>query len=262
MRGAYYILLLFFAFRLQAMCENINDLKKGFNSAIYDVSNVFITSKARVFFHSLPIYKCKSKKFIINGDKAISYASYNGFQYVSYLDKKGAVHTGWIESSHISRQDTSLKPLKIEKRDFSIHFNGTDIRIGDSYSEALEAFEKITEIDSGNAFIDLFRTVNGVDYKFYPHDFGFIYIESSNLNYDKLKRDFDDYSITKIVLKRGVGFSNRGISVGSKMLDVLKVYGTPTLKKDGKFIYINTEGTISFTGSETVSEIDIFSNPL
>ena len=46
------------------------------------------------------------------------------------------------------------------------------------------------------------------------------------------------------------------------MLDVLKVYGTPTLKKDGKFIYINTEGTISFTGSETVSEIDIFSNPL
>lgn len=146
--------------------------------------------------------------------------------------------------------------------DFFIDFNGAEIHIDSSYSDIAWVFANFTEIDRVNKYVDLFRTVNGVDYKFYQHDFGSLYIESSNLNYDKTKRDFDDYRITRIALKGDIGFSSRGIFVGSKMLDVLKVYGTPTFKKDGKFIYKNTEGTIIFTGSETVSEIDIFSNPL
>lgn len=30
-------------------------------------------------------------------------------------------------------------------------------------------------MDSGNGFVDEFKNIDGVDYKFYPHDFGFIY---------------------------------------------------------------------------------------
>lgn len=30
-------------------------------------------------------------------------------------------------------------------------------------------------MDSGNDFVDVFKNINGVDYKFYLHDFGFIY---------------------------------------------------------------------------------------
>jgi hypothetical protein len=123
-------------------------------------------------------------------------------------------------------------------------------------------FANFTEIDSGNKYIDLFRAVNGVDYKFYQHDFGSIYIESSNLNYDKTKRDFDDYRITRITIKGDIGFSSRGIFVGSKMLDVLKVYGKPSAKRDGYLIYDYDNKSISFIGSETVKEIDVSINPV
>lgn len=53
------------------------------------------------------------KKLIINGDKAISYASYNGFQYVSYLDRKGEAHTGWVDSARITKEERLLEHLKV-----------------------------------------------------------------------------------------------------------------------------------------------------
>ncbi|MGL6539047.1 hypothetical protein ACSZNU_18210 [Aeromonas hydrophila] len=117
-------------------------------------------------------------------------------------------------------------------------------------------------MDSGNYFVDVFKNINGVDYKFYPHDFGCIYRESSNLNYNELKRGFDDYRITKVILKKDVGFSSRGIYVGSKMLDVIKVYGVPVSKKDGALTYISDNYMMKFFGSEVVNEIEISINPM
>lgn len=245
-------------------CENIrfNDVRKGGDSIVYDISSVILTSEGRAFFHNIPLDKCKSKKFIINGGKAISYASYDGFQYISYLDRKGEVHTGWVDSASITKQEKLPEYLNIKRSDFAIHFNGYEIKIGSDYSDIIGAFNGITEVDSGNDFVDVFKNFDGIDYKFYPHDFGFIYIESSNLNYNKLKRDFDDYRITKVILKRDVGFSSRGIYVGSKMLDVVKVYGVPVSKKDGAFTYISDNYMMKFLGSEVVKEIEISINPI
>ncbi|MFB2926055.1 hypothetical protein [Aeromonas hydrophila] len=244
-------------------CENIrfNEAQKN-EEVFYDVSNIVVTAKGRTFFNDLPLDKCKSKKFIINGDKAISYASYNGFQYVSYLDRKGEAHTGWVDSARITKKERLLEHLNVQRSDFSIHFNGYDIKVGGDYSEIIEAFNGLTEMDSENSFVDEFKNIDGVDYKFYPHDFGFIYIESSNLDYNKLKRDFDDYRITKVILKKDVGFSSRGIYVGSKMLDVIKVYGVPVSKKDGAFTYISDNYLMKFSGSEVVNEIEISINPM
>lgn len=264
MKTVLLFVFLLLSFNSMAECRGINfsEFEKKSGSIIYDVSNIIVTSKGRTFFHYFPLDKCKSKKtFIINSDKAISYASYNEFQYISYLDRKGIIHSGWVESSRISNSKISKHNKNFVKNDFFIYFNDTKINVGDSYGDISEVFDDFTEIDSGNKFTNVFKTVDGVDYKFYPHDFGFIYIESSNLNYDKLKRDFDDYRITKIVLKDNVGFSSRGIFVGSKMLDVLKVYGTPTSKKNGTFMYSNDNYSISFIGSETVKEIEISINP-
>lgn len=244
-------------------CENarFNEVQKG-NKVAYDVSSVVVTSKGRTFFYDMPLDECKSKKFIINGDKAISYASYNGFKYVSYLDRKGEAHTGWVDSARITKKETPPGNLNIKRSDFAIHFNGYDIKVGGDYSEIIEAFDGLTEMDSGNGFSDVFKNIDGVDYKFYPHDFGFIYIESSNLDYNKLKRDFDDYRIIKVILKKDVGFSSRGIYVGSKMLDVIKVYGVPASKKDDAFTYIRDNYMMKFFGSEVVNEIEISINPM
>lgn len=246
-----------------AACENIrfNEVQKD-EEVLYDVSNIVVTSKDRTFFYNMPLDECKSKKFIINGDKAISYASYNGFQYVSYLDRKGEVHTGWVDSSRIAKKEKLSEHLNVQRSDFAIHFNSYDIKIGGDYSEIIEAFNGLTEMDSGNGFVDEFKNIDGVDYKFYPHDFGLIYVESSNLDYNKLKRDFDDYRITKVILKKDVGFSSRGIHVGSKMLDVIKVYGVPVSKKEGAFTYKSDNYMMRFFGSEVVNEIEISINPM
>ncbi|CAJ1832755.1 hypothetical protein HLBENOHH_01887 [Aeromonas dhakensis] len=263
MKNVIYVFAFFFSFSLQAACESVrfNEVQKN-SGVFYDVSNIIVTSKGRTFFYDMPLDECKSKKFIINGDKAISYASYNGFQYVGYLDRKGEVHTGWVDSTRITKKEKSPEDLNVKKSDFAIHFNGYDIKVGGDYSEVIGAFNGFTEMYSGNGFADVFKNIDGVDYKFYPHDFGFIYIESSNLDYDKLKRDFDDYRITKVILKKDVGFSSRGIYVGSKMLDVIKVYGVPASKKDDAFTYIRDNYMMKFFGSEVVNEIEISINPM
>ncbi|MFM4901949.1 hypothetical protein [Aeromonas hydrophila] len=169
---------------------------------------------------------------------------------VSYLDLKGEAHTGWVDSSRIAKEEKLSEHLNVQRSDFAIHFNGYDIKIGGDYSEIIESFNGLTEMDSGNVFVDEFKNIDGVDYKFYPHDFGFIYIESSNLDYNKLKRDFDDYRITKVILKKDVGFSSRGIHVGSKMLDVI----------DDAFTYTHDNYMMKFSGSEVVNEIEISIN--
>lgn len=263
MKSVIYVFAFFFSFSLQAACESVrfNEVQKS-SGVFYDVSNIIVTSKGRTFFYDMPLDECKSKKFIINGDKAISYASYNGFQYVGYLDRKGEVHTGWVDSTRITKKEKSPEDLSVKKSDFAIHFNGYDIKVGGDYSEVIGAFNGFTEMYSGNGFADVFKNIDGVDYKFYPHDFGFIYIESSNLDYNKLKRDFDDYRITKVILKKDVGFSSRGIYVGSKMLDVIKVYGVPVSKKDGAFTYVSDNYMMKFSGYEVVDEIEISINPM
>ncbi|HDX8373424.1 TPA: hypothetical protein RQN12_004476, partial [Aeromonas dhakensis] len=183
MKNVICVFAFFFSFSLQAACESVrfNEVQKN-SGVFYDVSNIIVTSKGRTFFYDMPLDECKSKKFIINGDKAISYASYNGFQYVGYLDRKGEVHTGWVDSTRITKKEKSPEDLNVKKSDFAIHFNGYDIKVGGDYSEVLGAFNGFTEMYSGNGFADVFKNIDGVDYKFYPHDFGFIYIESSNLD--------------------------------------------------------------------------------
>lgn len=263
MKSILGVVFFIFPFSVITVCENIifNEVQKN-EEVFYDVSNIVVTAKGRTFFNDLPLDECKSKKFIVNGDKAISYASYNGFQYVSYLDRKGEAHTGWVDSARITKKEKQPEYFNVQRSDFAIHFNGYDIKIGGDYSEVFGAFNGLTEMDSGNYFVDVFKNINGVDYKFYPHNFGFIYIESSNLDYNKLKRDFDDYRITKVILKKDVGFSSRGIYVGSKMLDVIKVYGVPVSKKNGAFTYVSDNYMMKFSGYEVVNEIEISINPM
>jgi len=264
-KSIFYLVFLLLSFSAQSECEKMSfsSVDTDYEGVNYGLSDVIVTSKGRTFFYDFPLEKCKSNKvFIINGDKAVSYASYNGFQYINYLDRNGIVHAGWVKSPRISKDSISTDKLNVREGDFFVDFNGTEIHIDNSYSDIAWLFDNLTEIDNGNKHIDLFRTINGVDYKFYQHDFDPIYIESSNLNYDKIKRDFDDYRITRITLKSDIGFSSRGIFVGSKMLNVLKVYGKPSAIQDGDLIYYYDNKSIRFIGSETVKQIDISINPV
>ncbi|MGL5813245.1 MAG: hypothetical protein ACRCYW_07945 [Aeromonas sp.] len=259
------IVFLFFASSSYAACENIISLWKKFENkhVEYDTFDVTVTSQGRTSFYIYPLDECESKNvFIIKGDKAVSYASYNGFQYINYVDKNGAVHAGWVKSSRIDVSDIKIKNIDVNKNDFFIYYDGFEVNIDTNYEKLYPELKNNTEAGDVIKFMNVFRTINGVDYKFFIHDFSSIYMESSNLNYDKTKRDFDDYRISKIILNKHNGFSSRGIYIGSKMSDVLSIYGKPVGNEVGVYSYMYYNKSIRFTGSDAVNTIEVEIKPL
>ncbi|MGK3141387.1 hypothetical protein [Pantoea sp. C2G6] len=63
-------------------------------------------SKGRIYFYSLPKIDCKTSTFIINNDEVLKYRESNGYSYVNFVNKNGAVVDGWVKMS------TSSQPIK------------------------------------------------------------------------------------------------------------------------------------------------------
>lgn len=63
------------------------------------------------------------------------------------------------------------------------------------------------------------------EYKYYIHKYDGFDIYVSNANYQKKGRSFDEYYISQITLKSSDFRTPRGITIGSKMDDVVKLYG-------------------------------------
>lgn len=63
-------------------------------------------------------------------------------------------------------------------------------------------------------------------YKTYMHKYPDFDIYVSNLNYNHKNRSFDEYYITQITLKNSNMKTSRGITLGSKAVDVYNTYGS------------------------------------
>lgn len=266
MKHKLLIIFALISFRTYAICENISSFELQSEHVKYEPSSVFITSEGRAFLYAYPFNECASKLFIINKDKVISYASYKNFRYINYINKKGVVISGWIKSSQIGLPKEKINHLKVNENDFFIYSNGTEIHLNSDYANVAKKLFLYKDSTINNTFMNEFRAINGVDYKFYPHDFGSLYIESSNLNYDKENRDFDDYRITKIIIDNQDRFSvsSRGISLGSKISDVLKVYGKPEGDRENqhKIQYRHKNMSIIFIGDSVIERIELEMHPI
>ncbi|MGL4823737.1 MAG: hypothetical protein ACRC2W_12295 [Plesiomonas shigelloides] len=261
MKNISFILFLLMSSNVFAGCEIIKHSDFKMNGIRYEESNGVILSSGRSFFYTYPDEKCMLKnKFIIQNDRVVSYASLNEYIYVNYMGKNGLVSAGWIKASRARLEKSISAPLEINNNDLFIYHDGIEINLGSDYSMIADKIKKHKPVGYEDVFMNEFRTIGGVDYKYYTHDFDGLYIESSNVFYDKENRDFDDYRITKIMVSKsdGVSFSSRGISVGSTMLNVIKQYGQP-ISKCGKseVCYYYKNKKISFIGKDIVESIKL-----
>ncbi|STQ11259.1 Uncharacterised protein [Enterobacter cloacae] len=66
---------------------------------------------------------------------------------------------------------------------------------------------------------------DGTHYKFYQHQKTGLDIYVSNLWWDKVERNVDDYIVSQITLTAGEGKTPRGIHVGSTARELSNAYG-------------------------------------
>ncbi|MGL5954654.1 MAG: hypothetical protein ACRCZ3_16265 [Providencia rustigianii] len=84
-----------------------------------------VQSNGRVYFFSLPKDECKTNIFLIKNDKLLKYRVVNGFSFVNYINKNGAVVDGWVRSDEIVSDNVEQNGLTYS--DFSWKINGKNV---------------------------------------------------------------------------------------------------------------------------------------
>ena len=220
--------------------QSVTELLPIDKNALYKVNQVIVSAPKRSYLYSFPDSMCKMNGvFLIKGDIARSYMTARGFHFINYYDKTGDLHVGWIDSNAVSAIKKSIPDApSLTSRDFSIWHNGNLLTVDNKISNVYDKVSAENYADS--SMFDKFRNINGVDYKIFVHESNGLYIESTNINYLALKRDFDDYRMSTIQLTSHNGTSARGIFVGVPVKFVYYVYGKPS-KIDGNKIYYEKE---------------------
>lgn len=90
-----------------------------------DPTSEKVQSNGRVYFFSLPKNECKTSTFLINNDKLLKYREKNGFSFINYINKKGAIVDGWVRSEEIISDNVEQNGLTYT--DFSWNINGQNV---------------------------------------------------------------------------------------------------------------------------------------
>lgn len=86
-----------------------------------------VQSNNRVYFYSLPRSECKTSTFVIKNDRILKYRESNGYSFVNFMNKNGAIVDGWIKSENIEADNEQGKWLTYS--DFSWEINGKKVNI-------------------------------------------------------------------------------------------------------------------------------------
>lgn len=168
-----------------------------------------------------------------------------------------------LTSSHVIEHagyDKKIAPVNNE--DFTVTINGHKFSLDDRWDN-----EKISlagkELDS-NFVGDV--EAGDVSYKFWQHNYNGYSIYSSNIYYDKEKRDIDEYVIAQISLDADQSSltTMRGIKSGDALQDLLKKYG-PGKEDDSdgekwiEYEYQNKKISFQIEGSKVSNIIMVIS---
>ena len=99
-----------------------------------------VQSDGRVYFFSLPKNECKTSAFLINNYKLLKYREVNGFSFVNYINKNGAVVDGWVRSEDLISDNEQQDGLTYS--DFSWTINGQNINLLGKATPELNAWVK------------------------------------------------------------------------------------------------------------------------
>lgn len=119
-----------------------------------------------------------------------------------------------------SESEPDIQQLKVE--DFKVYSEKNTIELGSLYEKFTE---NNTEKEEGFDYVGEIYKENQPCYKVYNHYYADFDMYTSNLNYDVENRDFNTYIIQQITLKTPVYKTNRDISIGSGLNDVINAYG-------------------------------------
>ena len=110
-----------------------------------------------------------------------------------------------------------LKPLEVE--DFSVGDGTNTIVLDSSFMDFKTDLPEEETSYVGEEYSGDFV------YKVYQHAYADFDLYTSNRNYNSKGRGFDEYYIVQITLKTQKFKTNRGISVGAHVDDLIKAYG-------------------------------------
>lgn len=241
MRSLFFASLFWVAFSVQANCdERWNDLPSNQIIHSYKVNK-------KVFFHSSPENGSKVKDlFLIPGDKFESYLNANGFSFGNFFRKDGSVVMGWLKSDALTAQaEPTIRPLN--EADFRICSPNGEVVLDEYYEKFNNKWgrcAKSEQLESGvwSNYISKGDEI----YKYFMSYWKGFTIRSSNINYKAMGSDFDTYRITTVALTNKKYMTNRGLSLGMTLSDVINAYGEPSERNTNEVIYIFKNYTLEF----------------
>ncbi|EJF7710985.1 hypothetical protein M8697_001188 [Providencia rettgeri] len=111
---AMLLILTFISFNNLAdenICQK-SELMSEQEGAIIDSSKsgYKVVGNGRAYFYYSPNINCKEKIFLIKDDLVNASTVYDDFTSIMYLDKKGQVIEGWLESNRLTPTGTGIGP--------------------------------------------------------------------------------------------------------------------------------------------------------
>ncbi|EOZ4985389.1 hypothetical protein I4905_14250 [Proteus mirabilis] len=96
----------------ESLCQKFNYISDKEKILIDSSQSGYkVIGKDKAYFYSAPNFNCKiNKLFLIEGDLANAYFDYSDFTFIMYLDKKGKIIEGWIESNRLTPTGTGIGP--------------------------------------------------------------------------------------------------------------------------------------------------------
>jgi len=180
-----------------------------------------VQSNGRIYFFSIPKNECKTSLFLINNDKLLKYREVNGFSFVNYVNKNGAVVDGWVKNEDIVSDDDHQKGLTYS--DFSWKINGQSVNLLGKATPELnkwvkESGTKLPEPDNhgfNNGFESWTLTIKNE----------MVTISQSNEIIEK-RIGFNDTYVSGISFLDAKYETARGVKVGDDWNVVTSKYGT------------------------------------
>lgn len=215
-----------------------------------------VKSTDRVYFYTQPEEKCKTKTFVVNNDRLISFKRHNDFEYIVYINKSGSTVNGWVKGGKIF--EVQYPDDFINAGDYIVNLDKVNISLGQPVSivknKVLAKTGKKIKLNMIGS--DDNATVFGVDFP-YNRDAS-VYV--SDLNHSV--RNNAEESVSQISIYSGKYETSRGIKIGDDLHLVMQKYGTDGItgtQDDGiktlSFQYVDMDLTFSFNATNKVDSI-------
>lgn len=231
------VLLFFYPF-ITSAAQTCSDISLRAENEGTDTERVIykVMSEGRLYFHSAPDSRCKSKiSFLVKNDSVIAYQISGGYLFAGYVNGEGEITTGWLELSQLTETNLRIVPLTEEvdyvnkpdsdkknnsltADDYRLTVNEIVLRPGEPLSEINRDIIRYYNQKPELVFIGYGRTGRIVSISF-PDDSLSVYATYI------INDNTDEDVINQIIVSSDKYKTHRGIRVGDPLSLLFERYG-------------------------------------